>query len=462
MTHPVKCFTRLLLLLLGSLLLCSGCTQPAASPADQDFSNTYGVVVQALPKYQLTPPYSPADYPLVFEENGRFGYKDKHGQVLLAAEYDGAQAFYRGYGQVYQDQLLADGSTARQWFYVAPTGKIIDCDAIYGFYEGQDLAIAVAQKDGQFGLLNSELEAIIPLEYDIFTANYDKEQRQWVSYGQKDHQWVQFDLAQGLCKQYEPYDASRQASYSEVIALDQYPLAIVNGFVIVNGQTDRLGSHFPLAILDGLPCQVYDGSPTADLQRAQLTQGFYEGELMVTFAGQSTEETHNYFATLPGENAYPRAVTTVSDYTPYASAVEDFLAENHIERTPYVISTVLTGDFLDNGQEGALLAVSDSAWGNDDDTFRAQIDRARWSSEKLKQAHLGVFTTLLYFPDVDDLSQYRVLRSMVNQENDIVDWAFDEIIAAAQLYGTSAYEVLIIRHGYEYVDITILDLAAQI
>lgn len=63
-------------------------------------------------------------------------------------------------------------------------------------------------------------------------------------------------------------------------------------------------------------------------------------------------------------------------------------------------------------------------------------------------------------PTGRDLTRYEVLRSTICQESDIVHWVYDEVIAAAQLYGDAAYEVILYRDGYEFADTVILDLAA--
>lgn len=447
-------------LLLAAALYLTSCREaPPAAPAAAKNEQIYGVIETALPDYHLPPLVAADDQPQIFEADGHYGFQDKDGQILVPARYDGARSFDQGYGQLYQNTLAADGTTVKQWYVVSPTGQVAVYDQIRGFFQEHTPAVSAACQNGRWGLLNTEFEPIIPFEYDLLTAEYDASQSAWVSYGQKDQAWVRFDLQKGTVLRYEPYDPSRKALYTDVLDISQYPLAIVDGVLVVNGQSDFLGSRFPLILLDGLTFDLYQDLALASTQPLKLTAGLYEGEWQFTPQEAPAAASH-YFAVPHGDDVFPRPVTRDEDHAQYAPAVEAFLRDNAIENTPYVISTVLTGDFLDNGQTGAIVAAADSPLNSEAQPYRDQIQRDYWPPEKFAEERQGIFTAVLYFPDCRDLTRYEVLRSTICQESDIVHWVYDEVIAAAQLYGDAAYEVILYRDGYEFTDTVILDLAA--
>lgn len=446
-----------LTLLLAALFLTSCQEASPASSAPPEKEHLYGVIETSLPGYHLLPLGDVKDYPHIFETNGRYGFTDKCGQILVPAEYDGAQSFDQGYGQLYQDTLAADGTAKRQWYIVSPTGQIFIYDYVRGFYPEYDPAVSLARREGRYGLLNTALEPIIPFEYDLLTAEYDTEQSSWASYGLKDQMWVRFDLQKGTAIRYEPYDPSRKTLYTDTIDISQYPV-IVDGTLVVNGCSDRLGSRFPLALLDGLTFDIYQNLTLSSTQPLKLTEGLYEGELQFMPQNDPAAAGH-YFAIPQGETIFPRPVTRDEDHAPYVPAVKAFLLENAIENTPYVINTVLTGDFLGNGQTGAIVAAADSPLPDEDQVYRDQVERDYWPREKFIEAHQGVFTSVLYFPDCRDLTHYEVLRSTICQESDIVKWVYDDVLAACQLYGDAPYQVILFRQGYEFVDAAVIDLA---
>lgn len=446
--------------ILLAVLFLVGCQDaPPAAPAPTENAQLYGVIETALPDYQVLPLADDAKLPQIFEANGRYGFTDQNGQILVPAQYDGARPFAQGYGQLYADTPATDGTTQRQWYTVSPAGQLFTYDYVRGFYPGYDPAVSTACRDGRYGLLNTALEPIIPLEYACLTAEYDTELSAWASYGLKDQTWVRFDLQKGAVLRYEPYEASRQTLYTDTIDISQYPLAIVDGVLVTNGRSDRLGSRFPLALLDGVTFAIYQNLTLSSTEPLKLTEGLFEGELQFTPQNTPAPAGH-YFAVPQGEPIFPRPVVRAEDHAPYAPAVEAFLLENAIENTPYVITTVLTGDFLDNGQTGAIVSVADSPLPGAPQPYREQVERDYWPSEKFIAAHQGIFTAVLYFPDCRDLTRYEVLRSAICQESDVVKWVHDDVLAACQLYGDAAYEVILFRQGYEFTDAAIIDLSA--
>lgn len=443
-------------------LLLIGCQQEETQPKEtvDDDSQMYGVIEEALPDYHLTECWLEEDYPRVYESDGQYGFKDKNGEILVPAEYDGAREFYRGYGELYQDETAVDGTSNRHWFHVSPTGKVMQFDYVQGFFGDKDLTVSIAKKDNKYGVVNTEFDFLIPLEYDFLTLAYDYEQELWASYGKKDNQWVQFDLRKGLLRRFEPYEERRAADYSEVIDLSQYRLTIVDNNVIVDGILDRLGSYFPLNLLDGREFDIYENGKDVQTKTAVLTEGAYEGELMVVF-DESPEKWHNdYFAVFHGANPFPRPVTTDNNLERYETVVQDFLTNRQIENSPYKIMTVLTGDFRDDGKTGVVFSVADSLL-DEENSFREQVDKEFWPPEKFAEERSGVFTAVIYLPDDNDLTHYEVLREAVYQEAKITNWVYYDVLNVAQLYDDSVYEVIITRLGYEFLDMAIAELPTK-
>lgn len=145
---------------------------------------------------------------------------------------------------------------------------------------------------------------------------------------------------------------------------------------------DFLGSRFPLILLDGLTFDLYQDLALASTQPLKLTAGLYEGEWQFTASRSACAASH--ILPFPMEMMFsPAPVTRDEDHAQYAPAVEAFLRDNAIENTPYVISTVLTGDFLDNGQTGAIVAAADSPLNSEAQPYRDQIQRDYWPPKNL-------------------------------------------------------------------------------
>ena len=89
-------------------------------------------------------------------KNGKWGYIDKTGKVVIPYIYDGAYGFNEGLTRVQKDG---------KWGYIDKTGKAVIAftyDDAYGFNDG----LARVKKNGKWGYIDKTGKLIIPCEYD--------------------------------------------------------------------------------------------------------------------------------------------------------------------------------------------------------------------------------------------------------------------------------------------------------
>lgn len=82
------------------------------------------------------------------EKNGKYGFIDKTGKLMIALRYDGARGFEEGLAAVQQND---------KWGFIDRTGKIViapQYDDAFGFSEG----LANVQQNGEFFSINKQGE----------------------------------------------------------------------------------------------------------------------------------------------------------------------------------------------------------------------------------------------------------------------------------------------------------------
>jgi len=96
---------------------------------------------------------------LLFDDNGRFGYKNKSGEIVLAATYQMANDFVNGMAEVVDDQ---------GWAYINGNGEVIARPFIYDngpdyFREG----LARYVEEDKIGFLNEKGIKVISSDFDF-------------------------------------------------------------------------------------------------------------------------------------------------------------------------------------------------------------------------------------------------------------------------------------------------------
>jgi len=91
------------------------------------------------------------------EHDGKCGYIDTAGNVVIPFEYDWAFNFKNGYAQVRND---------RDYYYIDKTGRVQPYDFMNQYSSGYMLVRIGSWEDGLYGLLGSESQVLLPVEYD--------------------------------------------------------------------------------------------------------------------------------------------------------------------------------------------------------------------------------------------------------------------------------------------------------
>lgn len=84
-------------------------------------------------------------------------------EIPKVTEYDHVSCLFEGLAWVQKDG---------KWGYINKTGKVViplQYDDAYSFYEG----LAVVKKDGKYGFINKTGKIIVPLQYDDVGAFYE-------------------------------------------------------------------------------------------------------------------------------------------------------------------------------------------------------------------------------------------------------------------------------------------------
>lgn len=426
----------------GEILFSSEDVGPAASGQPMR-ATKFGVIATKMPEFE-TPPL-PETTPVVFESNGKFGYMDAAGNVLLPAEYDLAEEFHNGVGRFCLGSM-ENGEEQRQWFVLSPNGKVAEYDAVGAFYQSPFLATAT--KDGKYGLINTNFDEILPLEYDLITLTQEDEGI--TCYAVKADSMVQIDLANKTIYSYEPYDDTK-SNYANVIEIEDYNIVVMGGMVTVNGKSDRIGSAIPFPILNMVEFDVYEETEKVFTGNGKVVDGAYEGTLLLSFDGFDLGE-RDFFAVPSGQTVFPRPVTVQTDVAAYNEMAKKFLADTNIENTPYTIGKVLTGDFLDSGKTSALVQLSETA------EFRESLWKVSRSEDEYKQDKVAVFSAILLLPDATKPLEYQVVSQQMRQGAKAIMGGATYLKMAAQLQGDSLYEVLLENVYYEGVDYSVISL----
>ena len=91
-------FALLVVYLKGSL------NKPADLPKNPDSESVsetfYGGIQTSFSNFKITPEFQFQDYPTIFSKDGKVGYKDKDGKIIVQPIYAVAHEYWNGVGSV--------------------------------------------------------------------------------------------------------------------------------------------------------------------------------------------------------------------------------------------------------------------------------------------------------------------------------------------------------------------------
>ena len=404
----------------------------------------YGAIHTPFANFRITSDLNSNSYPVIFEEDGKMGFKDQSGKIIVPAIYSKANSFWKGVASVRIDQ---DGQYV--WKDVDMNGKIYDYDEVYGF----EFGLSPVSQNDKFGFINTAGELVVPLIYDQLFCSYTADGRS--TYALKDGRFVYLDLKNGYEERFEKYDPARKSVYKRTIDLNRYNLVVANNMLIVDGLAQPSALNFPIPILAGMNFDLYTRQGKLGTYQAKLIPGFYEGEIFISFPdyiGPSLNETE-YYAVLNSRHISNDKVVQLNAAEKMVNTVRHYLQANNIENTPFVISMAFAGDLSGNGVRGAVVQI--------DDTYRKKDIpvpfEEKWTPRQFTKGHTSFVNAILLIADLNKPLEYKVVRSNIWNH---IDWDYktENIGFVGNLDADPRMELLIYNEYYEYRDYAVADL----
>lgn len=283
---------------------------------DVDLNNTnsfFGVIYKEYPDFNVLP-YNEEEQPIVFEQDGKYGYKDAAGNTLVEPIYDYAEPYQGGFAEA-----SFDNGGNGVYAYFGMDGAQFDFDEIDAVGNG----IALVKKDGKYGFINIKGDIIIPIVYDdIFT--YDSE---LYMYAVKEDVGMCIDLTYGYEKTYELFDASRKELYDKVIDVKDYTVVIVDNFILINGKEAEKTTPLPLCIMMGLEFDTFIEGEGIIKQKGSLNHdGYYGPTISVDFEKKCRVAVPSY------QNSDLHSVKTNKNTEKYQLTAEKYLLDSGIAK----------------------------------------------------------------------------------------------------------------------------------
>lgn len=422
--------------------------KPIFQTIDPKSDTLYGAIQMPFPNFSITPDIKIEDYPVVFNKDGKVGYKDKNGKIIVEPIYSMAHQYWNGVGRVRIDNK--NGSFT--WKTVSINGEIYDYDEVYGFFNG----LSPVLKDGKYGFINYDGELIVPLNYDkLFNAYTDNARS---SYAIREGEFVYLNFEDGCEEVFEKYDPNKKLEYKRTLDLKDYNLTVSNNMLIVNGQSDPNGVYFPLTILQGLDFTLYTQNEKLGTYQAKLTEGNFEGEVFISFPEYNRplidDIYQEYYAVLSSANIEYQNVTKVESTERFAETVKRYLKDNKIENTSISVGLALEGDFTGSGATGVVLEIHDN-YRND---RNSKPFMENWSEEQFAKSKTALVNTILINDDLNKPLEFRIIKSNTWTHLDETKYRSENIGFIANLDADKELELLISNGYYEYRDYSIVDL----
>jgi len=418
-------------------------------PKPQSASDTlYGSIQTPFPNYRVTPDVSRKDYPVIISQDGKIGYKNKDGKIIVEPIYGLAHEFWNGVGRVRIDN--PDGTFT--WKSVNLKGKIYEYDSVLGFHCG----LSPVSKDGKWGFINYDGELVVPLNYEKLYNAYVEGGRS--SYAVKDGIFVYLNLKDGFEEVFEKYDPNKNTKYSRTIDLKDYNLLIANDRLVVNGQSDPEGIHFPLAILQGLNFDLFTQDKKLGTYKAKLNDGHFEGEVFVTFPEYNrpfvNDDYEGYYAVLSNSNSNYREVTRLDNADKYLDTAKQYLKDNSVGNTPISIDIAFEGDFTGNGMKGIALELND--------LYRKEPYptpyKENWTEENFTAGKTAFVNAIIIIDDIKKPLEYRMVKSNIWKHLDDMKIKTETLLFIANSDQDQQLELIISNNIYEYQDYSTVDL----
>lgn len=311
--------------------------------------------------------------------------------------------------------------------------------------------VAQVHKDDKYGYVNAKGQQLTPIVFDELNPGYTEDGvSDNVKYGNR---YLHLDLVDGIITEYLPYDDSMADQYSDVIDLDMFEIVIVDGRIVVNGQTEDLGFRFPIILLDSLEFELYEAGKYIGPYQGKITRGDYEGDLIITFPNHSS---YPYTATLsigPNEAFNYEPITVIENLSSYYPLVKTILEESNIGNSEILVKSALKGDFLGDGKASALVLVEDGYNRLED----LDLIYDTWDEKAFVKDEFALFDMIIFIEDINDLSNYDVLYFDYYQYLAKLSYPYVELREIINIDHDPKLELIIDLFWYEYGEYIVLN-----
>lgn len=159
-----------------------------------------------------------------------------------------------------------------KWTYLDGQGKILPYSHMSSFY-GE---LSVVSCDGRYGLANSDLELVIPMDYDVLVLGTDPKSGQLpVFYAEKDGQWSIIDTS---CNQIRAMSLSCRSEPD--VAFNDVAVIIIDGDVVL------VEPENIIPMVAYVPLDIWQDEQNRTDQHIELVHGHFENQLMALYDGE--------------------------------------------------------------------------------------------------------------------------------------------------------------------------------
>ncbi|MCT4598836.1 MAG: WG repeat-containing protein [Vallitalea sp.] len=416
-------------------------TEQIKSKVKDTCSDTlFGVIQTPFSEFEIIGDICYEDYPVTYRIDEKIGFKDKNGQVIVEAIYENVHAFKNGVASVRIDN--ANGTYT--WKQIDINGNIYDYDKVSGFHYG----LSPVLKNDKYGFINLEGKLVVPLIYDNLFNSFTEEGH--CCYAIRNEKLFYLNLQEGYEEEYEHYNVNNESNYERIIDIKDESLIVVNGKLLVDGQSDYIGALFPIAVLQDMYFNLSNQKKEIGTYQVEIIQGVF-GELDFSFPKYTN---YGYYGVLSSVSRPKVDVTQLDSVEKYSATIHEYLVDNNIENTPINTEVAFEGDFAGNGGKGVIIELNDTYIGNG---YPIPY-KENWTQEKFRNDKTAFVNVILIIDDINKPLEYRVIKSNIWTHLDEEDVMRQHIAFIDNFDEDKELEMIISDLYYEWEEYSIVDL----
>ncbi|MCL2817054.1 MAG: WG repeat-containing protein, partial [Clostridiales bacterium] len=101
-------------------------------------------------------------------KDGKYGFVDTSGKLVMLLEYDGADDFREGLARVYTGGFTGEGAWTGKMGFIDKKGKVVvpsEYDIVGDFIEGLAVVLKGDVQNGKWGIIDKKGKVVLPVEY---------------------------------------------------------------------------------------------------------------------------------------------------------------------------------------------------------------------------------------------------------------------------------------------------------